>query len=175
MTKSQSEDAVKQQIYNNLAEKETDVLLEIWYEQDLDKWSDDAFQAIESILIDRLGDIPKKPAPEGSEDYLRIAEYPMDHKLTIVADLANRISWLVLIFAGIMLIIEIIQAVQGIQYGEPALSILGLVANMVDGLLFKGFIFITLQAISEIIYLLMDIRELSDTSLKNIAGEQNDH
>jgi hypothetical protein len=38
--------------------KETDELLEIWSENDRLEWSDEAFDIIHGILLERLGDVP---------------------------------------------------------------------------------------------------------------------
>lgn len=49
-------------IYQNMKLKETDELLEIWFENDRLEWSDDAFGVIHSILLERLGDVPPQAA-----------------------------------------------------------------------------------------------------------------
>jgi len=46
------------QIYNELNLRETEDLLEIWYTNDHEEWSDAAFAVIQKILIERLGEIP---------------------------------------------------------------------------------------------------------------------
>jgi len=46
--------------------KETDELLEIWSKNDRTEWSNDAFEAIHSILFERLGNVPPQEAPRSS-------------------------------------------------------------------------------------------------------------
>jgi len=61
-------DDLKGYIYNNLDQKETDALVEIWRKNDRVEWSDETFDVLEKILRRRLGDIPEQNEP--------IFEYP---------------------------------------------------------------------------------------------------
>jgi hypothetical protein len=49
---------LRKQIHNELNLKVTEELLEIWYTNDHEEWSDTAFDVIKEILIERLGEIP---------------------------------------------------------------------------------------------------------------------
>ncbi len=51
---------ILKQIYNTLNLRETADLISIWYEDDREQWSDSAFQSIEQILLERLGEIPPR-------------------------------------------------------------------------------------------------------------------
>ena len=69
-------DEIYKQIFNNLNQKETEELLAIWYENDRSVWADSAFDAIEEILIGRLGEIPPKQENIGfDEDKSNFDEY----------------------------------------------------------------------------------------------------
>ena len=57
---------MKAQIKDNLSLKETDELLEIWRRADHDEWTDLAFEVVQEILLERLGEIPA-PEPEEQE------------------------------------------------------------------------------------------------------------
>jgi len=48
----------RQQMYNELNLRETEDLLDIWYRNDHEEWSDTAFEVIKEILSKRLGEIP---------------------------------------------------------------------------------------------------------------------
>ena len=47
-----------QEFRRNLQINDTEYLLKIWKENDHDKWTPEAFEAIQEILIERLGTIP---------------------------------------------------------------------------------------------------------------------
>ena len=47
-----------QHIYNTLNLKETDELMEIWKQNDRVQWSQETFDALETILQERLGQLP---------------------------------------------------------------------------------------------------------------------
>jgi hypothetical protein len=51
-------DDLRTQIYNSMNLKETDELVEIWQQQNSKEWSDLAFDVVEEILRDRLGELP---------------------------------------------------------------------------------------------------------------------
>ena len=55
---------MKTQIENSLRLKETDELLEIWQQADHEAWTDLAFEVVQEILLERLGQIPVPPAGE---------------------------------------------------------------------------------------------------------------
>jgi len=53
-------DDIRNQMYNELNLRETEDLLEIWYTNDREGWSDTAYEVIQEILIKRLGEIPQQ-------------------------------------------------------------------------------------------------------------------
>lgn len=63
-----SNEELRKQIYNELNLRETENLLEIWYANDHDEWSDIAFEAIKEILVGRLGEIPPEEAFEETQE-----------------------------------------------------------------------------------------------------------
>ena len=88
------ENPLRQTIYQRMREKETDELIEIYQENDLNIWTADALEAVRQILIERLGELPG--AGEAEEDVYadeeyeeREYEYPSDRRLIWIADLAN--------------------------------------------------------------------------------------
>ena len=92
-------------------------------------------------------------------------EYPMDRKMFWIADWANRLSLLILVVAFLKSLFNLINYYQfsapvANWDGENILGFIVLpVVNAISALLYAGFLYFVLQAITEIIYLLMDIRE----------------
>lgn len=54
---------LRKQVYNSFNLKETDELLEIWQTNDHVQWSEDAFNVIQEILQQRLGEFPPQNEP----------------------------------------------------------------------------------------------------------------
>jgi hypothetical protein len=111
-------------VYNSLNLKETPDLLSIWYEHDQEEWSEEAFQAIEQILINRLGEIPPKPELEkaNSDDSSRIVEDPEFYKpkkVFALSKLINRVA-VASIYVNILLPITLIIAVY--HFGKVSLN-----------------------------------------------------
>lgn len=57
------DDNLRKQIFNTLILRETDDLVEIWVTNDRVEWSDTAFEVIEDILKQRLGELPPQHEP----------------------------------------------------------------------------------------------------------------
>jgi hypothetical protein len=57
-TVSMKNNDLRNQIYNSMNLKETDELIEIWQRHNSNEWSDFAFEVVEEILRDRLGELP---------------------------------------------------------------------------------------------------------------------
>jgi len=55
--------SLHEQIYKNLNSKATDELLEIWKTNDRVEWSDTVFKIIESLLKERMGQVPPQDEP----------------------------------------------------------------------------------------------------------------
>jgi tetratricopeptide (TPR) repeat protein len=51
-------DERRAQIRNNLVSKETDELLDIWQNEDVDDWDEEVFEIAKEILLERLGYVP---------------------------------------------------------------------------------------------------------------------
>lgn len=57
------EDQFREQLYNNLNLRETNELIEIWRVHDSIEWTELAFDVIQQILINRLGELPAQNLP----------------------------------------------------------------------------------------------------------------
>jgi hypothetical protein len=171
MTSQEAKDSLGAQVYQRMAEKGTAELAAIWQENDREAWTDEAFEAVETILLERLGALPEPEVddqPDGAGNI--VVEYPTDKKLIWIADLCNRLSWVILIVAIIYALLRAINYFQfGISWSQlgnmpifsaAMLVLLIFIAGTLDGVLYGGFAFLVLQAIAEGIYMLMDIRDL---------------
>ena len=49
------DDSLRAQIYNNLSLRETEDLLEIWQDKNLEEYEQESFDIIQQILSERLG------------------------------------------------------------------------------------------------------------------------
>jgi hypothetical protein len=62
-------------IYNTQNQKTTEELVEIWRTNDRVEWTDEAFDAIKEILLERLGELP--PQNEAVQEHIEVEE---DHE-----------------------------------------------------------------------------------------------
>ncbi len=83
-------DDLRKQIFDNLSQKETDELVDIWKTNDRVEWTDVAFDVIQEILQGRLGNLPSQNEPivEHVEDDSDI-EFDSDESLAIFTDKDN--------------------------------------------------------------------------------------
>ena len=79
---------LQQPIYRNMQWRETDELLEIWMKQDKEEWSNEAFEVVHNILLERLGSqqaieeaINSKKDTEVKEQPVIIEPKPYIHKI----------------------------------------------------------------------------------------------
>ncbi len=63
VNKATGSKSLQEQIIDRMQEKETEELIAIWQENDRNVFTDEAFQAIEAILIERLGKLPERKTP----------------------------------------------------------------------------------------------------------------
>jgi hypothetical protein len=79
------------QIRNNMEKKNTEELLRIWKENDREQWSDEAFEAIKQLLLDRGETLPDQ------NKILQVQEDKEDH---LMGKYANILSGVGIILAG---------------------------------------------------------------------------
>ena len=159
---------LRYQILLNMQEKTTDELLEIWKRNDQEEWTKDAFEVIEDILQERLGQVPaQNPPPSdeemdmvdeaGEEDEDADEESDSFHSQRIIlgiSSLADLASRLVLIVGAILIGIRILVAIQDISSSNAGLSLLYSVGASI---ITWGVNYIILQAISLGLLLFLDI------------------
>lgn len=80
-------DKLHEQIYRNMAIKDTEELLEIWRKNDRVEWSDTAFNVIKEILTERHGEIPHQDDPIIEHPEVEVEEYEFtEEELAIIDD-----------------------------------------------------------------------------------------
>jgi hypothetical protein len=172
MTDQPSGDSLRDLLFQRMQEKETEELIAIWREHDQSTWTAEAFEIVEKILIQRLGQLPE---PDTSDDETdeddeeeTVVEYPTDKRLIWIAELSGRLSWILLIvaviYAGLGLIHYFTYQLPPSDWVRNGLGTFLLLAaievlSRLSGVLAAGFFFLVLQAFMEIIYLMMDIRD----------------
>jgi hypothetical protein len=185
MTEEYDNDEYQSKIYAHLKEKDTDELLKIWKENNRSEWTEEAFDAIWSILSDRLGEVPEQGEPrdeyddqvdeQEAEEQAAEGGYPTERKLIWIAELARNVSW---VNVGVAVVYALYRLFAGFSNpqpigGEVSLGLMqsfGILFPIVDSLVFAAVIFVLLQAVAEIIYLIMDIRELVEPEETEPAG-----
>ncbi len=172
MIDSNEPERYEQEVLRQMEAKETDELLQIWQENDREAWTEEAFDAVRKILLERLGELPAQGLPEeeepaedeSEEDGRLILPYPTDKKLIWIADWSNRLSGVVLAIGIIEAMIRFISVVvsqfSNLGPNTAFIIFMGLFVA-VGSVLSYAFLYLVMQAITEIIYLLLDIRELS--------------
>ena len=168
---------LRQQIYNRMQEKETEELLDIWKRSDRDEWSDDAFEIIHNILLERLGSVPEqgvvteKAEDESAQDESeeeKMDTYHMPDNLFRISTWANTLAWVILGLSVILLVGTLI-----IEFQQGAILNWAGVFSLLNSfltLLVGGFFFVVLRALAEIIYILMDIEDNTRQAVRNQVG-----
>lgn len=163
MKRSPEVDTLRDQIRQSMLSRETDELLEIWRLQDHSEYTDDAFEVVHEILLDRLGQIPpgQELPMENQPDSKGENPYHDDSRLVAIAVWAKIISWFVLGVFLLSFIGRVVLEIQASADYEIIIDLfqlwtwLGFLTTPALGLTF----FLVLQAVSEGIYFLMDIEE----------------
>jgi hypothetical protein len=159
---------VNKSIYEDMNSRETNELLNIWYEQDRGTWTGEALETVRRILVERLGTIPPEPQPaqkggsmeteQEARDAAKEDHYYNPEVIDRISSAAKALSWAVLVVAAAYVIFNVVYIVrQGSQV--PLNSIISVTLTFLIILLVAGFFHLVLQAIGEGLYLLMDIED----------------
>ena len=169
MTDQPQDESLRNLLFERMQAKETEELIAIWQEHDESTWTVEAFQAVEKILVQRLGHLPDPEAAADEEDddeEETVVEYPTDKRLIWIAELSGRLSWVILAVAVVYAVLDLIYYFfvqvtpsEWANLGTFALLSLVRILSQLGGVLDAGFAFLVMQAVAEIIYLLMDIRD----------------
>jgi lipid-A-disaccharide synthase-like uncharacterized protein len=162
MTKNTKKDNLRKQIYESMLPKETDELLEILRKGDRKEWTETAIDVAKEILLDRLGEIPLEGEQQDESQIVSNDKdiYHSEKNLLKISSWANTLAWVVLGIYILIFIGRIVVEIQNINQGVTttiyqAWTWFSMLSTPVIGLVY----FLILQAISEGIYMLMDIEK----------------
>ena len=134
-------------LLSKMREKETEELLAVWQQNDRQAWTDDAFDAIHKVLHERLIDVPEQGLPVTPS-----SRSPNRARLNTIAAWANSFSWIVLGIAILSFVLRLF-----FLFGDNAsTNLISWILVELSSIAFAGFAFIALQAVTEIIYFLLD-------------------
>lgn len=164
----------RDELYAHMNKKETDELVEIYQENDVEGRTEESLEIVRQILLERLGELPDE---EDDEDTLaeEELEFPKDKVLYRIADWSSRLSGWILGVAIITIVLKLHiyftytlppSAWEGVRIFELVITVL----NYLGAVLYAGFLYLVLKAVTEIIYTLIDIRDLFQATEK-VDGE----
>jgi len=134
-------------LLSKMREKETEELLAIWQQNDRQAWTEDAFDAIHKVLHERLSEVPEQGLP-----VTPAIRSPNRARLHTIAGWANSFSWIVIGIAILSFVLRLF-----FLFGDNAsTNLISWILVELSSIAFAGFAFIALQAVTEIIYFLLD-------------------
>jgi len=142
--------------------RETEDLAAIWRRQDRSEWTTEAFEAIRRILIERTGEVPvvdERDSGRGSGSIVSETDAELWHspdKLVRVATYARVLSWVNVAASVVYAILLLINGAGSYDPYNPGSVVFTLMSGVLS-VIQSLFPFVVLQAISEGIYLFMDI------------------
>lgn len=181
------------QIYDRMNLKETEELLEIWQSNDRFEWSDEAFDAINEVLIERGVKIPEQGEPvyEHIEEDTDDKDYKFSkEELKIIDDenpptfydpyevllLTKRLDWMVkamIVFAAVYNILNFPTSkgvAQGFLIRDPNSIFVYVIATLIT-ILNIGIsiivVYVPLKALSRILRILMEMEFRSRKEIKS--------
>jgi hypothetical protein len=158
-------DMTQQNILEQMREKETEELLEIWNAQDTQTWTPEALEAARVVLTERLGSAPApvKSVLPAVESDAEIDEeegdtdlYHEPKRLIWVADLVSKAAWVVLVLAlanGLARVFFTLAQSTTFSAILLASGVVNALSPIADGIFYWGLMLI----VAELIYLGMDI------------------
>jgi hypothetical protein len=73
-------DDLRSQIHNSMSLKETSELINIWQRHNLNEWSDLAFEVVENILRERLGELPPQGKFNANDSETKVVKNRLSKK-----------------------------------------------------------------------------------------------
>lgn len=170
------DETLKSQVRQRLREQDTEELIQIWKKHDQTEWTDEAFEIISEILLERTGTLPtpsatEAAAPIADADSAQDTYYNFEHLMNVTT-WARTLAWFFMGAAGLLLLMsacvgfqlfrQLLSARDFFETGFLFLSPL-LIATVA---LICVFFFVLLQALAEGLYLLMDIEDNTRSTVK---------
>lgn len=175
--------SLRQQIYSRMNLKESEELLEIWISNNRDEWSDDAFEVIKEILLERDEKLPEQDAPiyEKVEQTPKVEDYDFsEEELAIIDDenppafydpfdvllLTKRLNLMLKVMIGFTVLYSLLNypesrsIIRGffIQNPNPTLEVvIALMMVVVNAIVGVLVMYIPLKALIKILRILMEM------------------
>ncbi len=146
------EEGIRHEIYDSMNLKTTQELQQIWQEQDKEEWTEEAFEIVKQILMQRTGEIPSQPDTSHPfpEEWVKIEwgkilekQRSLKYKSTIILTIVGLVFFLVFAFVSFRIYFD-----SGIIFNSISEKITSVVILLVIGLAFFGF-FVILSNISQ--------------------------
>lgn len=144
-----------------LNEKSTAELIAIWAQNDSDAWTPAALELCAALLVERLGQLPSPQAvakvlgqPPHAQPAAAVSAAAQINHITTMADWPQKLSWL---FLGLAVILLGFEVVQSIVQPTPGLDLWGTVQLLLFGLVRSTttlFYFLLLQGLAAVLRLL---------------------
>jgi hypothetical protein len=159
-------DSMHRVIVTNMRAKESEELLAIWQKNDRKEWTEEAFGIVHDILLERLGSVPEQGAPyvepteetDGDDEGDQVDAYHNPDLVLRIAFLATRASRIVVALGVIMIILQIAANVERVPArSSPLYAAYSIIFPSAANAISWIVAYITLRAISQILYLLLDI------------------
>jgi len=161
---------MRQIIYNNLSLRETEELLEIWNKNDRGEWTDLAFDVVEEILRERLGELPlrqKDVVDQITEVKLESDRQPEFYNRFQVLEIENRLyqvatASIVLVFVDGLLRLpktqQIVLSYFGMNTAMNAVSwMIAFVLYVLASSLWSAILYFSIKALGSILRILMEM------------------
>lgn len=156
---SSKQASVNPQLYQSMDRKATEELLAIWHENNREAWTDEAFAAVQAVLLNRLGSVPAQGALLAENELPTADERGAEEEalfgsqtLVFLATWSNRLAWLVLGVSVLLLLLRIVedmnQSFPTIPEMSFAVARLSVWVSYLYSLLIGVVYFVLLQAVS---------------------------
>jgi len=150
-----------------MKQKDTEELLDIWKQNDREKWAEIGFEVVHGILTERLGSVPDRGVDEEVQKEKLVDEEPEIYHdpdvLMRISALARGVAWVVLVASVVSWLDQVVGIISSVTNspipGSGLAEIVRYTLNSGFTLITGVLYFIVLRFVSEVAYILMDIEE----------------
>lgn len=160
----QSSDALSKKLYENMRQKSTEELLQIWKENDRTEWSDEAYVAIKQVLDERNVSLPAQTAPAVVQDD---DADPNADGLVRLSTWANLLSWVGLLVTAGISGINIVSMLTATGLNLGVAEIFNILSALLI-LLVGCFLFVFFQLVAKGIFVMLDILDNTNEIAANM-------
>ncbi len=149
---------LNKKLYENMRQKSSDELLQIWKENDRTEWSDEAYDAIRQILTERGVSLPSQKAAVAVADE---EGDPNADALVRLSTWAQLLGWLALVVTVGISGINVVSIVTSPGFTLGVAAIFNILSALLI-LMVGAFLFVFFMLVSKGIFVMLDI--LDNTS-----------